>query len=84
MIHSGRLEEAERDCQELRRRFPQTMDWIAHAAEIAERKGDTARAIDHCRRCIDYIDRDPDGFDEEIKTEYARKIAQLEQADRAR
>jgi len=78
LIESGRLEEAERDCHELNRRFPDSIDWMDRSARVAEAKGESARAIDHYRRCIAFIDRDSDGFDEEVRVSYQHDIDRLE------
>ena len=84
LIGAGKLEEAERQCRELHRRFPQTIDWIERTADVAEAKGETARAIEHYARCIDYIDRNPEDFDEAGKAHFRRAIDRLETERRVR
>ena len=84
LIDAGELEEAERQCSELHRRFPQEIDWIERTANVAEAMGDTARAIDHYTRCIDYIDRNPEDFDEAVKAYYRRAVDRLEGERRVR
>jgi hypothetical protein len=78
LIHAGKLDEAERACFELRCRFPNEIDWMSHTAAIAAGKGQTARALEHYKRCLDFIDRDPDGWDEEARAAFRARIDELE------
>ncbi|HJQ97944.1 MAG TPA: hypothetical protein VJ826_06475 [Candidatus Polarisedimenticolaceae bacterium] len=77
LTRAGRLDEAEHDCLELRRRFPREMDWMERTADVAVAKGQNARAIEHYERCMDYIDRNPDGFDPEVKEDFRSLIERL-------
>ena len=45
LIEVGRLDEAERMCQELKRRFPDQPDWIERAALLHETRGELGEAI---------------------------------------
>jgi hypothetical protein len=78
LIDAGRFDDAERACLELERRYPDQIDGIDRAATLSEARGDARHAIELYRRCLDFIDRNPDGFDEESKGYYRDAIANLE------
>jgi tetratricopeptide (TPR) repeat protein len=78
LIESGRLDEAERTCLELERRFPDTIDWLERTAALHEARGEVSRAIEHFRRCIDFIDQRPDDFDPETRASYGCEIERLQ------
>jgi tetratricopeptide (TPR) repeat protein len=71
------FDEAERKCFDLKLRFPDTIDWIDRSAELHEARGNVDKAVEHYRRCLDYIDRHPDGFDAESRGWYRQKIGRL-------
>ena len=78
LINAGRFDEAERDCLELRRRFPNEIDWLERTAAVAVVKGQNARAIEHYKRCIEFVDRNPDEWDMEIREAFQFHIDMLE------
>jgi tetratricopeptide (TPR) repeat protein len=63
-IKAGRLDEAERLCQQLAERYSDFIDPIERYGMLYEARGDYARAADHYRRAADYA-RTHDGFDPE-------------------
>ena len=77
LIERGRLDEAERTCLELKRRFPDQIDWIERFAALHLARGKVDRAIECYQGCLAHIDRDPDGFDSEIRAGYGDEIARL-------
>ena len=77
LIERGHLDRAERLCLELKRRFPETIDWIERTAALHEARGQAGQAIDHDQLCIDFIERDPDEFDADIKDWYRSEIDRL-------
>jgi hypothetical protein len=79
---SGLLDEAERMCLELKARFPDTIDWIDRSAELHEARGHVDRAVEHYRLCLAYIDRHPDGFDDESREWYRERIDRLHDSGR--
>jgi tetratricopeptide (TPR) repeat protein len=81
-IESGLLDEAERMCLDLKARFPDTIDWIEHSAAIHEARGNIDKAVEHYRRCLAYIDRHPDDFDEEVREGYQERIDRLHDSGR--
>jgi hypothetical protein len=85
LIERGRFGEAERVCVELKRRFPDQIDWIEHSAVLHEARGKIAQAIEHYQLCLTYIDRYPEGFDSDSRAWYRDQIERLSrQSERAR
>lgn len=78
LIGRGRLDDAEQVCLELRRRYPDMIDWIERTAALHEARGNFGEAVAHYRRCIGYIDEHPEGFDAESKGWYRDAIERLE------
>ena len=77
LIEAGRLDDAQRGCQELKTRFPDQMDWMEHTAAVHEARGEIAQAIEHYDLCIAYIREHRDGFDPDSEEWYREKIALL-------
>jgi tetratricopeptide (TPR) repeat protein len=82
LIRQRRFDEAVKACVELKRRYPDQMDWISRTAEVHEAKGELGEAIEHYRRCIAFIDANPDGFDADSKDDYRAEIDRLESRKR--
>lgn len=78
LIDEGRLDEAEDACRQLKREFPDLIDWIERTGAVHEAKGETDKAIEYYRRCLQYIDDHPDYFEEASKDWYRRSIKRLE------
>ena len=49
LIERGHLDDAERACLELKRRFPDMIDWIERSGAVHEARGDVSRAIERLR-----------------------------------
>ena len=77
LIENGRLSEAERKCLELKKRFPDQIDWIERSAAVCKARGQIDQAIDHYRRCLAHIDSNPDGFDSDSRAWYRSQIDRL-------
>jgi tetratricopeptide (TPR) repeat protein len=78
LIDEGRLDEAEQACRQLKREFPDAIDWIERTGAVHEARGETDKAIEYYRRCLQYIDDNPDYFEEASKDWYRRSIKRLE------
>ena len=78
LINEGRLDEAEDACKQLKREFPDVIDWIERTGALHEARGETDKAVDYYRRCLQYIDDHPDYFEEASKDWYHRSIKRLE------
>jgi hypothetical protein len=70
LIDDGRLDDAERACRELKRRYPDMIDWIERTGSLHEARGEVSQAIEFYRKCIGYIDSHPVGFDAASKDWY--------------
>ena len=77
LIERGRFDDAERVCLELKRRFPEQIDWIDRFAQLHLARGQVGRAIECYRECLAHIERDPDGFDSDSRAWYRDEIARL-------
>ena len=77
LIESGHLDEAQRNCLELKTRFPDQIDWIERSAAVCKARGQIDQAIDHYRRCLAHIDSNPDGFDSDSRAWYRSQIDRL-------
>ena len=64
LLRSGRLDEAERVCHELKRRWPDMIDWRDRFGELYEAKGEYAKAAEHYRLAADMA-RTQDGFEDD-------------------
>ena len=63
LIRQGHFDEAEGVCHELKRRWPDMVDWRDRFAALHEARGEYAKAAEHYRLAVDYA-RTHDGFDE--------------------
>lgn len=77
LIEAGRLDEAERMCLELKRRFPNQPDSIERAARLHEARGELGEAIADYERCIAFADLAAGEFDEAFKADCRRQIDRL-------
>lgn len=77
LIAAGRLDEAARDCEMLRRDFPEQMDWMERMAELHEARGEVDAAIEHYEKCIAHIRKHADDFDPDCVEWYRQKVEQL-------
>lgn len=64
LVRSGEIHEALRICHELKRRYPDDIDWRDRFAEVFEAQGDVKRAAAHYRMAADFA-RNAEGFDPE-------------------
>ena len=83
LIDEGRLDEAEEACKQLKREFPDVIDWIERTGVVHEARGETDKAVEYYRRCLQYIDDHPDYFEEASKDWYRRSIKRLESSDQS-
>ncbi len=80
LIEAGKLEEAEVACAELRRQYPQVIDWMERTGMIHEARGETEKAIEYYQRCLAHVDENKDDFGEGFKDWYVRSIDKLKKA----
>src|SRR5262245_30194637 len=77
LIDQGRLDDAEKVCGELLRRYPDQIDGIDRMALVYEKRGDTARAVERHERCLIFIVQNPDGFDDDSVQWHRSEIDRL-------
>jgi tetratricopeptide (TPR) repeat protein len=77
-LDEGRLDEAEAACRELQRRYPDLIDWLERTAMISEKRGDTKMAAEYYRRCLKFIDDQPENFEGATRDYMLARIAELD------
>ena len=77
LVHEGRLDEAEELCHELKRRWPDMIDWRDRFAELYAARGDNARAAEHYRLAADFA-RTHDGFDDDGINDFLDRAERLD------
>jgi predicted Zn-dependent protease len=80
LLRRGEIDEAQRLCEELKRRFPDAIDWRDRFAELYEAQGDAKRAAAHYRMAADFA-RAAEGFDAQAIDWF---LAQADRLDRER
>ncbi len=80
LIKEGRLEEAEKRCAELRRKYPDVGDWIWCTAEVLEARGNRKGAAEYFRKAADYAERN-EGFDEKDIRDLRERARRLERPE---
>ena len=78
LIEQDRLDEAEKACRQLKREFPELIDWIERTGAVHEARGETEKAVEYYRQCLQFIDDNPGNFEEASKDWYRRSIERLE------
>ena len=78
LIDEGRLDEAEERCQELRERYPETVDWIMRLAAVYEAREDWKRAAEYYRRAADFAEQN-DGFDQDAIDDFRDTASRLKE-----
>ena len=78
LIDQQRLDEALTACERLQREYPDVIDALERFAMVHEARGSYALAADFYRRALAFTEQDAqrDGFDEEARAYYRRKIAE--------
>jgi tetratricopeptide (TPR) repeat protein len=77
LINEGRLDEAERLAEKLRKEYPEHVDGLERLAMVNEARGNREQALSFYQRALEHI-ADDVGYDEEFRKFYRKKIAQLE------
>jgi len=78
LINEGRLEEAETACQELKKQYPEVIDWLHRTAMLHEARGETHQAIVHYERTLQYMDAHPEDFEELSREPFHDAIERLQ------
>ena len=77
LIRARRFDEAEEACRELERKFPEYIVWIDRTALLHEQRGEKTKAAEYYRRCLEFIENDPEGFEEDVKLDCRSSIQRL-------
>lgn len=77
LIHARRLDEAEQGCHELKRRWPDMIDWRDRLAELHEARGEARLAAEHYRLAADFA-ATHEGFDQEAIDFYRAEADRLD------
>jgi hypothetical protein len=77
-LDEGRLDEAETACRELQHRYPDLIDWLERTAMIAEKRGDMNMTAEYYRRCLRFIDDQPEDFEDATREYMRARIAELD------
>ena len=78
LINDGRLQEAEAACQELKEQYPEVIDWIHRTAMLHEARGETQQAVEYYQRTLQYMDANPDDFEELSREPFRIAIERLQ------
>ena len=77
LINDGRLEEAEAACQELKEQYPEVIDWLHRTAMLHEARGETQQAIVYYERTLQFMDDNPEDFEELSREPFRNAIERL-------
>lgn len=77
LVNAGRLDEAELACQELRRLFPEQIDWIERQAYVYKARGLNKKAAEWYRKAATFASTQ-DGFDEEAISHFRQMADRLD------
>lgn len=77
LINQGRLDEAEKVCQELMRDYPEQIDGIHRLAEVYEARGEKMKAAEYYRKAAEFAET-AEGFDEQSVKNFMNDAHRLE------
>ena len=77
LIRAGQLDDAEQVCRELKRRWPDMIDWRDRFAQLYEARGDNARAAKHYRLAAEFA-RTHEGFDDDGINDFLERAERLD------
>jgi tetratricopeptide (TPR) repeat protein len=77
LVNAGQLDEAELACLELRRHFPEQIDWIERQALVYEARGLNKKAAEWYRKAAIFASTQ-DGFDDEAISHFRQMADRLD------
>ena len=80
LINEGRLDEAEKVCQKLLKKYPDQIDGIERLAEVYEAGKNKNKAAEYYKQAADFAKNNP-GFDSEIIEYYLTKANEMAEAE---
>jgi tetratricopeptide (TPR) repeat protein len=86
LIAQKRLDEALAACEQLHHDYPEVIDWLERFAMVHEARGDWSLAADYYRRALAFTEQPEqrDGFDDDGRAYYRKKLAETEARAAAR
>jgi len=78
LIHNGKLDEAERACDELDRRFPDMIDCLERRGMLLEARGESKLAASYYRRAAEFARSRADDFDTEFIESFTASADRLD------
>jgi len=78
LIAQGRLDEAEAACLELKRLYPDQIDWLQRSAIVCQARGDHKMAAEYYRKAVAFTYTRPNGFDHDSRAWMLDKIRALD------
>jgi len=78
LIDEGRLDDAEKRCDELKELYPEVMDWMMRRAAVHEARQNWKQAAEHYRMAADFAEKNP-GYDQVMIDDFRDLANQLDQ-----
>ncbi len=76
-IRNGKYEKAQKGCEKLLKDFPEVIDGYNGFAELYEKRGNIAKAIEYYKKCLAFIKKKPEGFGGDTIDYFELKIKDL-------
>jgi len=76
LINEGKLDDAEKACNELLKRYPNQVDGLERSAMLYEARGDNEKAVEYYKKTVEYA-RSNDGIDPEFINWALDKVKKL-------
>jgi tetratricopeptide (TPR) repeat protein len=78
LVRAGKLDEAEKAARELLVRYPAVIDGHERLGMVFEARGDRKQAAAHYRDALDFIARNPEGFEDASSAYYRDRLQELD------
>ncbi len=78
LVHAGKLDEAENAARDLLVRYPDVIDGHERLGMVCEARGDKKQAAHHYRQALDFIAKNPEGFEDASIAYYRDRITELD------
>ncbi len=78
LINNKQYDKAQKGCERLLQEFPDVIDGLDRFAMLYEKMGDITNAILFYKKCISFINDNPDGFDPKAIDFYNSTILKLQ------
>jgi len=78
LVHAGKLDEAENAARDLLVRYPDVIDGHERLGMVFEARGDRKQAAAHYRDALDFIAKNPEGFEDASVAYYRDRLQELD------